>query len=388
MSPKHTIQYDKRRGTYYVFIRRDGVRRYFNLGTSRKKAEKALVQLEKDIASGLETFGTVETTQVLKDDDTKDIHVNELAHEHLDWVDKNRSAGTSRLRQHYILKFLSFIGEVMVSEITRMKLEQFHADAKGEKKGPNAGNQALRHVKTMLLWGEEMEICALSFRKFPEIGEVVPEVDPVTERELGALLNSVPHDFRDMLLFGLLTGLRPEELRHLKKTNIMHTAFGDAYALIPKHKTSRSAREPKPRSVPLSPVAEDILERRFKAHPRSELVFLNAKGEPYTRQAFRNRLIRWCRRAGIRDITPYALRHAFASMQSDSRIETTSLARLMGHTTNRTVERYVHNTFEHHRKAVVGLEKRLKGIMAKEGAERKPGGSPSRYSTASVTTRK
>jgi integrase len=227
-------------------------------------------------------------------------------------------------------------------------------------------------VKTFLLWGEEMELCTLSFKKFPVIGEVVPEVDPVTEHELGALLNSVPHDFKDMILFGLLTGLRPEEIRQLKKANIMHTAFGDAYALIPKHKTSRSAREPKPRSVPLSPVAEDILERRFKAHPRSELVFLNGKGKPYTRQALRNRLIRWCRRAGIRDLTPYALRHAFASMQSDSRIETTSLARLMGHTTNRTVERYVHNTFEHHRKAVVGLEKRLKGIMEKGSDSGKP----------------
>lgn len=365
MSPKRSIQHDKRRGIYFVCIRRNGVRRYFKLGTNRKAAEKSLVQIEKGIAAGKVAFGEVETTQVVRDDDSTDIRIEELAVLHLQWVQANRAEGTFRQRQHYVLKFLDFAGEVMVSEITRMKLEQFHESAKGEQHGPNAGNQAMRHVKTMLLWGEEMGLCALSFKRFPTISEVRPEVDPVTEDELAALLTTVPDDFKDMILFGLLTGLRPEELRELKKVSIRHSSFGDTYVLIPKHKTSRSAREPKPRSVPLSGVAEDIVERRFKAHPKSEVVFLNGKGRPYTRQALRNRLIRWCRRAGIRDITPYLLRHTFASMQSDSRIETTSLARLMGHTTNRTVERYVHNTFEHHKRAVEGLERRLQGIMAK-----------------------
>jgi integrase len=382
---KRRVQRDHRRGVYCVYIRRNGVRRYFNLGANRKKAEKKLIELEQDIAAGKVTFGEVETTQVVRKDDSPDIRIEELAVLHLDWVKKNRALGTFKLRQHYLLKFLDFIGEIMVSEISRMKLEQFYGHAKATGgDGPNAGKEAMRHVKTMFLWGEELEICTLSFKKFPEIREVTPEVTPVTEDELAALLNTVPGDFKDMILFGLLTGLRPEELRELKKVSVRHSSFGDTYVLIPKHKTSRSAREPKPRSVPLSRVAEDILERRFKAHPKSEYVFLNGKGEPYTRQALRNRLIRWCRRAGIRDITPYLLRHTFASMQSDSRIETTSLARLMGHTTNRTVERYVHNTFEHHKKAVAALERRLQRIMAKCAGERER--EPSVLSNQSRTT--
>jgi hypothetical protein len=43
--------------------------------------------------------------------------------------------------------------------------------------------------------------------------------------------------------------------------------------------------------------------------------------------------------------------------------ETTGLARLMGHTTTRTLERYVSNTFESHRKAVTDLQDRLNFVF-------------------------
>jgi hypothetical protein len=46
-------------------------------------------------------------------------------------------------------------------------------------------------------------------------------------------------------------------------------------------------------------------------------------------------------------------------MHSDAGVETTGLARLMGHSTTRTLERYVFNTFETHRDAVVAIQKRV-----------------------------
>ena len=57
----------------------------------------------------------------------------------------------------------------------------------------------------------------------------------------------------------------------------------------------------------------------------------------------------------------YSLRHTFASMQSDAGTETTGLARLMGHTTTRTLKRYVSNTFEA-QKAVTALQDRLNDV--------------------------
>ena len=75
------------------------------------------------------------------------------------------------------------------------------------------------------------------------------------------------------------------------------------------------------------------------------------------------RLIRWSRKAKISDITPYALRHTFASMQSDSRIESTALARLMGHSSVRTLARYISSSsqldFEAVQAAATALDKAI-----------------------------
>jgi integrase len=118
--------------------------------------------------------------------------------------------------------------------------------------------------------------------------------------------------------------------------------------------------------VPLCPDAQSIYLRQTAKHPDSDLVFLNAVGTPYTRYAFKTRLTRLCRRAKTSCVhTPYALRHTFASMESEAGIETTGLARLMGHTTTRTLERYVVNTLEHHRKAVTALQERLNGVVGR-----------------------
>ena len=54
-------------------------------------------------------------------------------------------------------------------------------------------------------------------------------------------------------------------------------------------------------------------------------------------------------------------------MESDAGTETTGLARLMGPSTTRTLERYVSNTFESHRKAVTALQDRLNFVV--EAAE-------------------
>ncbi|MEI6563889.1 MAG: hypothetical protein WCO42_06240 [bacterium] len=55
----------------------------------------------------------------------------------------------------------------------------------------------------------------------------------------------------------------------------------------------------------------------------------------------------------------YALRHTFASMASESHAETTGLAMLMGHSTTRTLMRYVRNTFSHHLKTVTDVGRRV-----------------------------
>jgi len=337
-----------------------GISKHFKFGTNKKQAEADLRQLETDIASGKIQFAEQETSQVVNADGKKDMRIEELAVRHLEWVKGNRAPGTLRNRKHFVNQFLGYIGECMVSGITRMKLEDFYLWAKENKgRSDNGGNQQISHVKTFLRWGEEMEIIDLPFKRFPRITYTLPDVTIVDRKTLLLILATASPDFRDMIIFGLLTGLRPFELRPLKQSQISYLPDGRPYIVIQKHKTSKTASSPSPRSVVLCQEAERIFKRNVDLHPKSEYVFLNEDGNPFTAKAFNDRFERICLRLSIPKIKPYDLRHTFASMLSDGGTETTALAKLMGHSSTRTLMRYVKNSHEHYKKAIDGLETAL-----------------------------
>lgn len=373
MARFHTPQYDERNGTYFVWVCRNGVKKYYNFGTNKKIALQKLRQLEQDLDTGKVTQTFIDSTATTTPAGGKDMRIEELIHRHLQWVEANRSPGTLRNRIGFLNQFKEFVGECMVSSITRMKLEEFYQWAKVNKsRSENGGNEHLANVKAMLRWGEEMEIVDLSFKRFPKIVYTPPEVTIVDPKTLKLILENAPPDFRDMIMFGLLTGLRPFELLPLKQSQITYAA-DRPYIVIQKHKTSRSSSTPKPRSVLLCHEAEAIFLRHVELHPSSEYVFLNEDGEPFSSKAFNDRFERICQRLEIPKIKPYDLRHTFASLQSDDGTETTALAQLMGHSSTRTLMRYVKNSHEHHKKAMEGLEKRLMPLLSVKYGDAPPG---------------
>ena len=372
---KRKLQRDKRNGHYFVWIRRGGIPLYFRFGLNKKLAEKELDQVELDIESGKIVFTEQKTTAITRHDGKKDLRIEELAHFHLEYVHKNLSHSTYGLRRHYVLKFLKFIGEVMVSEITKNRLEQFYSSEKQVGSHPNAGYEAMRHVRTLLRWGEEAELVELKFKRFPKMSYVQPETRRVDVDQLVVLLARAPQDFRDFIMLTLLTGLRPYEGRSLLQEHVRHDGHGVSYLFIEKNvKGAKLARMPKPRSVPLCKEAEAIIERQVKAHPQSPLIFLNEDGTPYTRFTLRDRFRRLAKDCGLKGkIIPYGLRHTFASLQAVGGTETTSLAQLMGHSSVRTLQRYVSNTAREHKEAMDRNEQRLMTMLGKaDGSESKP----------------
>jgi len=146
----------------------------------------------------------------------------------------------------------------------------------------------------------------------------------------------------------------------LTKDKLRTKGSGEMYVWIPRHKTSKTARVPKPRTVALCSDAEQIVKRQIAAHPQSRHIFLNGRGSPFTRYGFRTRLDRLSARVGVRKINPYILRHTFATWESEGGIESTALSQMMGHTTTRMLDRYVSNTHEHHMKAVELIAARIR----------------------------
>jgi len=150
--------------------------------------------------------------------------VRELAELHLNWLKVNRAPGTCALYEDFHRAFVGFVGDKRVSEITRLVMEDYYAWAKENRgRSANGGNVFLRHAKSLFLWAEEMDICPCPVKKFPKITETPPETKRFTDEEIAKLLSTAPpeySDFRDMIVFGLHTGLRPQELRELTRDQL------------------------------------------------------------------------------------------------------------------------------------------------------------------------
>lgn len=276
---KLRLKYDREIKQYFTRFQHKNRRERKWFGANREESLEALQQFKDDLLNGKVPLTAELTTHVVASDGRKDIRIEELAHKHLAWVQANRSDGTYLVRRHYCNAFVKYVGPGMVSGLTRKTMDDFYTWAKqNHSKGRNGGNEYLRHTKAMLRWGEEMELCDNPIRRFPPITVYPSETKRFTDEETKALLAKAPDDFRDMLLFGLLTGLRPQELRALEKNHIHHTENGYCIVLE-QHKTAGSTKIPQPRSVPLSTSAEQILIRRLHAQPKSKMIFMNGNGD-------------------------------------------------------------------------------------------------------------
>ena len=339
-------------GSFYSFI--NGKR--INLGKNFQKAKTRLRELETQLAKGTLAVGGAGTTQVTVGG-KKDVHIKELAVRHLEWVKENRAHKTFVTRQHYICLFLEFIGDRMVSEVTYADLDAFYTHCR-RNHGRNAcgGAHALRELKTFFRWGEEFEICDVRVRRFKEAKKKPPRTKNLSRDELAKLVDAAESDMADLVRFAVATGLRPRELRELKKTDI-RAADGTTCIRIEEHKTDSSARTYMARSLPLTPDAVEIANRQMRRHPKSEFVFTNGKEGPYTCDTLRRRMERLSMRAGLEKKTPYSCRHSFGTALGANGVNLAVISQLMGHSDIHTTTRYIANNDEAHVKAVAVMDK-------------------------------
>lgn len=364
---KRKLQLDRRNGHYFVWIARSGVRRYFRFGTNKKAAAKELDCVERRIASGEIRFAEKNANTVVRGDGTKDMPLKDLAEAHLSWVKGHRSNGTFLVRQYFVSLFVNYIGPRMVSSLKPKDIEDFfdkYRTSRGKNgKSRDRGYHAVREVRSMLRWGAQEEVCANPITRYPPAPKCPPPTRYFTDRHLSQLLNKAPPDFADLLVFGTLTGLRPQEIRALTRQNITSDQNGRSHLRIEHHKTSESAKVPIPRTVPLSKEADEIARRQLANHPNVDVVFLNDDGTPYSADALRRRLARWCKRAGVPKMPPYALRHVFGTLQASNGTNQTILAQLMGHSNLQTTARYVVHCDEAHVGAVDAVARHVHHIL-------------------------
>ena len=367
---RHSLSQDPRTGKYFTRIQVGGVRKKFFFGTNRRKAEQDLRELEQNIETGEKSFAAIANVNVDKSV-AADITIEELVTRYLEWVKGNRAWGTWNTKRTMIQPFLDRYGDCLVSDINHSTLAKYYAWVRKYRgRSANGGNHHMREVKTALRWGEDMDVCICPVRRFPMLREAPAKTKKFSDDELPKLLDRALPDFRDMLLFGLLTGLRPQELRGLRCEHV-RTINDRLCVVLEYHKTSKTMHVPAPRVVPLSPQAAEIAERQMAKHPRASHIFLNDDGKPYKAGGFRQRLKRLCARCGFEQRPPYALRHYFGTKQAGLGLNQAILAQVMGHTTPITTMRYVAKVPAYQQQAMDAMEAGLSAVLGSEKAEPK-----------------
>jgi len=171
------------------------------------------------------------------------------------------------------------------------------------------------------------------------------------------------------LLFALRqTGARPQELRELTWKDVRPD-----HLLLWEHKTEGSTREP--RIIHLTP----CMQRFFavvRKRSKSDHVFLNGRGKPWTTNAVRLRVMRLKDKLGLSDdVCAYLIRHAFGTNAILNGVDVVTVSELMGHaSTEITTGVYVHLAEQksHLQKAVTRAVSTPPAASRDQESERRP----------------
>jgi integrase len=197
------------------------------------------------------------------------------------------------------------------------------------------------------------------------------EIRPLSASERGAFREAIRGTEPEPLwLLMMLTGLGPGEAlglgwEHLDleagELRVRRTLDTEVRVLVDD--TKRPSRR---RTVPLVPELRAILRERWlqAGRPAEGLVFADRLGRPLDFHKLRARHFRDAlERAGIkRRVTPYALRHGFATAALEAGVDVKTVSDLMGHNSTHMVQNvYQHVSDDRRREAGVRIGEALLG---------------------------
>lgn len=138
-----------------------------------------------------------------------------------------------------------------------------------------------------------------------------------------------------LLDFLWTTGCRPREARLLETRHI----HGDLVIFPPDE--SKGERDSRVSFLPAP--AKKILDPLMN---QSGPLFLNIRGNPWTKDAIKGRLTRISKKVGFRVIA-YGARHSYATNALIRSVDPVSLSHLMGHKDTRMINNYAHLSQNH-----------------------------------------
>ncbi|HEX5036671.1 MAG TPA: site-specific integrase [bacterium] len=170
---------------------------------------------------------------------------------------------------------------------------------------------------------------------------------PLTQQELGRVLDHATPWERSVIRVMVQTGLRPGELSQLKREDV---DWENRLIHVVSNR-ERKTKNRKSRIIPMSPdleeemkVLRESLPNIFAGNPGAEVpeyvprteaqrayLFCLANGRPI--ESFRKSIGTALRRVGIEGVTPHGLRKTFCSLLARQGVHPKAAQRLLGHST-------------------------------------------------------
>ncbi len=250
------------------------------------------------------------------------------------------SPGTLREYRNYIRNhWIPRLGQYDVRDIQHPELEKFKRDLKGVK--AKTRRNIVYGLRTFFGWLKREGV----LRDLP----IFPAMEVNDAKVMVALdmydqlmaLKRIPEEHRDIIEFGMETGLRPGETCALKISDL---DLREGAALIQRTWSGSKLRETtkgkNKRWIPLSDRALIIVKDHARSRVGDQFLFINSNTGDHYRPAYLRRT--WNRHSGT-PVTYYeASRHSFCTQIVETGASAFEAQALMRHSDQRSTNHYYH----------------------------------------------
>jgi integrase len=291
-----------------------------NLGTDEKEAKRKFHELMADTKPAAPVFGNLAVAEVFE--------------KFLDWCTKHRAETTYEWSKCRIQMFVDALGQKVHMQVNELK--PFHLaewlDSHTNPKDPGTANWSTtyRHgivaaIQRPFNWAVKQGYISENPLRHFEKPPVARREQIITPEEWPAIRDHYKEGdaFRDLLEFAWETGCRPQEV---KRIEARHVQLANHRIFFPKEEAKGKKR---PRPIYMTPRAEAIITRLLAIRSMG-LLFLNAKGKPWTGFSMNCRFQRLKKHLGTK-YAAYSLRHGFATRKLEDGLDHLTVAALMGH---------------------------------------------------------
>jgi integrase len=308
------------------------------------------------------------------------LSVSELFTMFLQAVETEKSKHTFDDYQRWCVEFARQHGNRQARDVTRLDAQKFKQHLltatwvrnkqPAQHYKPKTINHAIISLRRAFNWAIDNELLSEGRNPFARL-KLLPcqgRKRVATQQEYEALLAHCTDDhFRHVLIALRYTPARPGDIRNLTWTMVDWTR---RRWVIHEHKTTRTARVPKPLIIGMIEEVEVMLKQRLEKYGQGQRVFLNENGRPWTRNALGLRMRRLRKRAGVQadergeEFVLYTQRHTFISHSGgDPTIPEAVRVDMAGHTDGRTTRLYTHI----HDEVVAEASRRVAESLRRQG---------------------